>query len=344
MSVAENISIEDEMRALMDNPAVDPAKAAPELEAANDEAAQEVTSPDSRKRDETGKFAKAETKPETQPETPATPETPAAPKVDIPQGVPPAIKAKWETLDPEVRAALVKREEDVHKMFTRHDSELNLGRKMKDVIQPYMPIIQAEGGTPETAVQSLLNTAYVLRTAPAAQKTQLFAQLAQQYGVDLSQIGATPQSQPDGGAYQFQQQLAQLQQQLNPDAIMSRLREQMETDKVQDEVRAFAANPANAHFETVRAEMAALMQSGRAKDLQEAYDAACWANSEIRSTLMAKQEAEKEAKRKAEIETKKRAATSVTGSSGKASSTVADKPKSLEDELRELMSAQEGGL
>jgi hypothetical protein len=343
MSVAENISIEDEMRALMADPSTDPAKATPDPETVNDEVTQEVTSPETRKRDESGKFAKNDNKPENNTETPETPETPPAPKVEIPQGVPPAIKAKWDTLDPEVRAALVKREEDVHKMFTRHDSELNLGRKMKDVIQPYMPIIHAEGGTPETAVQSLLNTAYVLRTAPAAQKTQLFAQMAQQYGVDLSQLGVQ-QSQPDNGAYQFQQQLAQLQEQLNPDAIMSRLRDQMEADKINEEVRAFAANPANVHFDTVRAEMAALMQSGRAKNLQEAYDYACWANPETRSTLLAKQEAEKEAKRKAEIEAKKRAAMSVTGSSGKASSTVADKPKTLEEELREQMNALEAGL
>ncbi len=343
MSVAENISIEDEMRALFDNPAVDPAKAAPEPEDDAGEATQEVTAPASRKRDETGKFAKAEGNQAEPTETPATPETPQAPKVDIPQGVPPAIKAKWETLDAEVRSALVKREEDVHKMFTRHDSELNLGRKMKDIIQPYMPIIQAEGGTPETAVRDLLNTAYVLRTADPQQKAQLFTQIAQQYGVDLSQLGVAQQTQPDPVQQQLRQ-LQQLQQQINPDAIMSRLKEQMEYDKHVSEVKAFAADPANEHFQAVSVEMAALLDSGRAKDLREAYDKAIWANPDIRSMLLAKQEAEKEAKRKSEIVAKKKAATSVTGSAGKPSSTVADKPKTLEDELRELMSAQEGGL
>jgi hypothetical protein len=294
------------------------------------------------------KEADLEDKQAAQPSETASTEKPQPEKqktehTDIPQGVAPAIKAKWDTLDPDVRAAIVKREEDAHKMFTRHDSELNLGRKMKDVIQPYMPIIQAEGGNPETAVQSLLNTAYQLRTGTPQQKAAMIQQIAATYGVDLSYIQPSQTDQPDVVGY-LRQELDSIKKQADPNAILNQLRDEMESDRINQEVKAFAADPANAHFVAVREDMAALLQSGRAKDMREAYDKAIWMNPELRSTLTAKQEADAQAKRKSEIESKKKAAVSVTGSAGIASSTGAKQSKSIEDELREAMMQQEGGF
>lgn len=328
--MAKNITIEEELAALMADPTVDPAmnddNAGNEAESVIDPA--DVADP-----------AQGEPNPEKSSpsaETPATPETPKAPAIEAPQGLPAAVKAKWSNLDPEVQAALKAREDDVHKMFTRNDGELNLGRKMKDIIQPYMQIIHAEGGTPETAVQSLLNTAYVLRTGSPQQKAGLVQQLIQAYGVDTSLMGQ-PQQQAQGNDYAaLQRKLAEIEAKANPEAITRQLREQMETDKINEDVKAFAADPANQHFEAVRLDIASLIHSGAAKTLREAYDKAIWANPDLRSTLLTAQTAEKEAKRKAELEAKKKAAVSVTGSAGKsAGSTGAKQAKSIEEELAE---------
>jgi len=321
--MAENITIEEELAALMADPTSDPAVKTIAVEP--DPA--DVTDP-----------AQGEPNPEKSSpaaETPATPETPKAPAIEAPQGLPAAVKAKWASLDPEMQAALKAREDDVHKMFTRNDGELNLGRKMKDVIQPYMQIIHAEGGTPETAVQSLLNTAYVLRTGSPQQKAGLVQQLIQAYGVDTSLMGHPQQAQGNDYAA-LQRKLAEVEARANPEAITRQLREQMETDKVNEEVKAFAADAANQHYEAVRLDMASMLQSGSAKTLREAYDKAIWANPDLRSTLLTAQTAEKEAKRKAELEAKKKAAVSVTGSAGKsAGSTGAKQAKSIEEELAE---------
>lgn len=345
--MASEISIEDELRALMADASVDPSAAEP---AETTQEPVEVTAPideepkpDTRSRDASGKFAKAEVN--TVDNSVHLDETKTV-ATDAPQAIPPAIRAKWGNLDPDVQQAILKREDEVHKMFTRHDGELNMGRKMKEVITPYMPIIHSEGGTPEGAVQNLLNTAYVLKTGSQEQKLGVIQHIARAYGIDLSAAAQPGQNhQPANELASFRQQLQQIQQQANPDAIISKLRDEMESDRVTQEVQAFAANPANAHFETVKAEMAALLGSGLAKDLREAYDRAVWSNPATRSTLTTAQSADAEAKRRAALGAKKQAAVSVTGSAGSpAGSTGAKNNQSIEAQLRELISVQEGRL
>jgi hypothetical protein len=242
-------------------------------------------------------------------------------------------KAEWATAPDKIRAEVLKREQDMHQALTRHDGELRLGRDMKEIVSPYLPIIQAEGGTPQTAVRDLLNTAYVLRTGSAEQKRALILNTAKQYGVDL---GVQEESEyVDPTIAQLQREIAQLREVSNPQAIESRLRERFEGDKVQSDIAAFAANPANMHFEAVKPIMAALLGNHQAKDLQEAYDMACNANPQIRSTLEAAKSAELEAKRKQEIAQKKRAASSITGSPAVPSNSKVTNPKtSVEDDLR----------
>ena len=237
---------------------------------------------------------------------------PVTPAIEAPQAWTGPMKEKWATLPADVQAEINRRENDFHKMVTSREGELRLGKDMKDVITPYMPIITAEGGNPVAAVQSLLNTAYQLRTGTPQQKAELVRQIAEQYGVDLGQ--ATQQQPQDNYLASLQNEIAQLKQAVNPQAIMSQLQEQQEHVKIQSDISAFAANPANKHFETVKATMAPLLASGRAKDLQEAYDMACYADPTIRSTLLQEQASEQAAKRKAEVIAKKQAAVSVTGS------------------------------
>jgi hypothetical protein len=272
-------------------------------------------------------------------DVPEVPATPVVEKSDAPVALSGAIKAKWNELPEDVRAEWSKRENDIHQMMTRHDGELRLGREMKEVVSPYMAIIQSEGGTPAGAVKDLLNTAYVLRTGSPQQKAHLLRQVAEQYGVDL---GQQPQEQIHPVIAQMQQELQMLRQQANPEVIEKRLQEKMEYANIQSEVSAFAANPANKHFEQVKPMMAPLLASGQAKDMQEAYDMACYANPAIRSTLLAEQNSALEAKRKAELKAKKQASASVTGSPDLTSPSTKAPTKSLEDDLRDQMREARG--
>lgn len=286
-----------------------------------------------RERDETGKFV---AKPETI-EEPVESVAPVEPvetvKVpEAPQSWGQSVKTKWGELPEEVRAEILKREGDIHKAFTSQDGELRLGREIKSVIAPYEAQIRAEGATPTQAVESLLNTAYILRTGTAEQKKALILNTAKQYGVDL---GVGEEEYVDPTIAQLKSEIDNLKRLADPTVIEKTLTQRMESTKIQSDIAAFASDPAHVHFETVKPLMASILGAGQAKDLKEAYDMACMANPTTRSTLEAAKNAELEAKRKQDIQAKKRAASSVTGSPATPSNSKATNPKSsVEDDLR----------
>jgi len=251
---------------------------------------------------------------------------------DAPHSLSSVAKAKWAEVPAEVRKEIARLENERHRAFTAHDGELRMGREMKEVISPYMAIIQSEGGTPTTAVRDLLNTAYVLRTAPAMQKAQLIQQVCQQYGVDLNLLSQA-QSTVDPSIQQLQQELAMLKQQANPDYIQKQLQERMEIDNINNEVKAFASDPANKHYETVKPIMASLLQSGASTNMKEAYEMACKAHPTISSMLAAELQPANKAKPKVDIEAKKKASSSITGSPSAVMPNSGSPNRTLREEL-----------
>lgn len=252
-----------------------------------------------------------------------------------------AVKAKWNELPKEVQAEIKKREDDFHKAMTAHDGELRLGRSIKEISTPYQAIIAAEGGTVEGAFKDLMNTAYVLRTGSPQQKAQVLMQAAQQFNVDLRPYMGGQQNQYNPFAA-MQEEMHRLRQQADPQKIKSELQDEMERDRIKNEIEAFAANPENVYFNAFRPIIGSLIANGRAKNLQEAYEMAIWSDPSIRAEMLQKQETELAAKRKTEIDRKKKASASVTGSPGTASPSAKAPQKSLEDELREQLMASQG--
>jgi hypothetical protein len=265
-----------------------------------------------------------------------------APK--IPAAVPAALKDKFLGADPELRAWIESREADTHKQFTRNDEERNLGKSMRDVITPYMPLITAQGGNPVTAVQSLLNTAYILNTAGPEQKAALFRQLAEQYKVPLEGL-ASPQPFVDPAFETLQQRIDRLERERETEAQAAR---QREGAALASDIAAFAQAPGHEHFEQVKADMAALLNGGRAQDLQTAYDMAIWARPDLRSTLLSQRDREAEQQRiaaaTAAAEAAKRASGSVVGGPGATSPAAPNPNRSLEDEIRAQVAAHSGRL
>lgn len=212
---------------------------------------------------------------------------------------------------------------------------------MKEVVTPYMPTINSLGVTPTVAVQHLLNTDHKLRNGSPEQKMEVVRAIFNDYKIDPSFL--TQQRQPQEQVHpviqQLQQEIAHLKQVANPEAIQNQLQERMEHDKVVSEWNTFAADPKHVHLETVKSDMAALLGSGRAKNYQEAYDSACWSHPEIRSTLLAQQQAEQKAQQQAQVKAKKQASVSISGSPGIASPSSTAPQKSLREELSEQFDA-----
>jgi hypothetical protein len=229
-----------------------------------------------------------------------------------------------------LRAEIAKREQEFEKLATRQDEERNFGKQLKSVIDPYMPIINAEGGNPAAAVQQLLNTAYILRTASPAEKTKAVLQIAQAYGVDLSQA-----SQPQAYVDPLQERIERLEWEKQQQETAAQQREQA---ALASEIEAFAKDPSHPHYDAVKPDMAALLAHGRATSLKEAYDMAVYARPDIRSTLLDAQLRAAEEKRVAEAKAKadqaRRAGGSVNGSPGLAVPNTGAPDRSLREELQ----------
>lgn len=269
--------------------------------------------------------AKAEDKPapaqEAAEASPEASEQEAAPQRDLnrpPASWKPAAKAAWDNLPPEIKAEVHRRESDWFKGQSRIRPDVELGRSIRQTIEPYRMLIEAEGGTPETAISHLLQTAALFRVGTPAQKQAALMQIAQQYAIplpqgDVSQQGyADPQGQfrdPRVDDLLQRAQLAEMQAQAE-----RQRQEQAERQRYEGVVQAWenavdsSGKLLRPYASNVQAEMAAvlpqIMQDTPGlrpeEALQQAYDRAVWAHPEIRPLLLKQQQDEMEAKRRAE--------------------------------------------
>ena len=296
-------------------------------------------------RAEDGKFTKEKVSRESK-QPVATAVAPAAtlPEIKMPRTFAAANAPKWAELSRQQQEFLAKREEDFHKQLTTNDEERIFGRQLREMAAPYTPIIAAENGDIKTAFSQFLNTAYQLRTATPQMKGQLLMQLAQKFGADMR--GASQaQPQVDPQLQGLQQQVQSLQQKIEKEAAFKK---QQEDESIQAQIKAFSDDPKNIHFSEVKAHMAALLKSGIAGDLQEAYDQAVYANPHTRSTLLQQQSSSVEEKRvadkKAKADAAKRAGSSIKGAPGMAASKNGQiVQKDLRSELKAQFAAYRDG-
>jgi hypothetical protein len=260
------------------------------------------------------------------------------PEIAPPQAWTADAKKDWAAIPAHIQAEIIKRENDTHKMFTAREGELRLGREMKDVIDPYISSIKEAGTTPTALIHDLLGTVNTLRNGSEEQKIAVMRNIADGYGVDLNKVIGY-QHNPINQMYQ---ELQGLKQQLSPETIINMLQERESSAKIQSEVEAFAADPKNVHFEKVRPFMQAVLESGQAQDLREAYDMACYAVPEIRSTMLNSVKTDDAAKRRTEIAQKKSAAVSIKGSSSSVQGNASPPDRTLREELEANMASALG--
>lgn len=292
----EVTSIEDDMSSLFDEiqERDEPEAEKPERARAPDgkfTKAEEAEPDKSAKPDKTEKL-KVEPVLETQ-DTTIKPENTPTETIRPPSSWSAAAKAKFAAMDQDVQKEVLKREEDFHKGIESYKARATLGDTLYKEIAPYEAMIRSQGSSPEISIRNLLGVAYQLSTGTPQQKQQVIAQIAQMYGVEMPQPGEdVPQTDPTVAA--LQQEVQRLRQEREQEKY------QMETSTtatLSNEIEAFKADPKNIYFENVRAHMSALLQGGRVKGLQDAYEQATWANPEVRQQLLAQQAKEAEAKR-----------------------------------------------
>lgn len=287
-----------------------------------------------RERDESGKFSQ---------QIPAKPVEKPVVETKAPDSWKAEVKAEWAKVPPAVQAEIARREADMHKTVTSMDAERAFAKEMQTSIMPYMPLINMSQSTPAKAVTELLNYAQILQTGSPQAKGQLLWQLAQRWQADMQRGHPQQANQPQNVIQNLQGEIAQLKTQLTK--LPEGIKQQQEEAQLKSIIDAFSADPKNVHYERVKGVMAALLSNGVAKDMQDAYDRACYADPEIRSTLEAVKSQSAEAKRVADIKAKaekaRNASVSVKGSGGAQAAEVKRPKLSLREEIRANLRASQ---
>ncbi len=348
-----NIDVEDirsTLAAEMEKASATPADDAPLVEPVEAPTGTEAedsppSASDRRERDDQGRFAKAaadkaakeknevpaEQKPaEQKPATEAQTEQAPAPTTSAPPpGWSPASKAAWHEgkLPPSVLADVAKREKQVADGLSKLQSFKPL--------EPYMELARKGNTTLPEALERYVAAEQLLERDPV----QGLRMLAQNYNVDLRQVlggmSAPDQiPQPRQQNYDLAPVLTPIQQEL------AQLRQIVHGDKqaqTQSQVEAFFSDPANRYADNVADEMKYLIETGRAKNLKDAYDQAVWLNPEVRTEVMREQttsqNAAAAARAKDAAAAAKKSGRSING--GPSAGTVATEPKT--DDLRQTL-------
>lgn len=242
-------------------------------------------------------------KPAQKPTAPAPPSEPPEFPVDkAPQSWRAPQRAKWEKLDPDVRQEVMRRERETSRVLGETAQARHLSNQFNEIVQPYQARINSLGVTPLAAVQSLLKADYLLSNAPKAQRAQYMAKLINDYGVDIMELdsalaGKAPADPVDARLEELvQQRLAPLQQFLTQQQQREQAQERQSMTQVTQTVDQMAVDPKYPHFETVRMDMADVLdlaaKRGLYLSLEQAYNRAVAMNPEVSSQVATQQAAD----------------------------------------------------
>lgn len=281
----------------------------PEVEEAPEEGLSDSEEKKGRERDESGKFkskAKEEPKEELEVKEPQKELDPKAEKAETQERIAPPVewsgkaKVRWERLPREVQ-------EQIAQDYKTVSETRNKSSALEQILEPRRHVLTANYGTLEQGVNYLFQMSDFAEKDPKG-----FIQwFAQQRGIALSNDAPRNEQSADPHLSTALQKIQTLEQTLQ--GLQSNIQNQS-TSSLQAQIEAFASDPKHPYFNDVRNHMAALMQGGVVKTMEEAYESACFANPVIRQQLEADRRENEELERKKKAEASRKAAGSIGGS------------------------------
>lgn len=229
----------------------------------------------------------------------------------------------WASMSPVAQKAAIRRETEIQRGLQEAAGPKRFHDEFSQAWRPVEGLFA--GQNPLEVTRSLLQTAAQLRTAPAQDRAAILWKMAQAHGVSVDHLAAVI----DGTGQPIQAQ------QLDTEEIIRRAeeaadkrweaREQQRVEQgARSELAAFVAD--HEFYNDVRLHMQGLLQSRAATTLQEAYEAATYANPKVRAIIQ-QREAAKAAS--AAAPTQRMATTSPRPEP--AAARVASKPSGLDD-------------
>lgn len=278
--------------------------------------------------------------------------TPKAPAVKPPQSWSPAAREKFATLDPEVQKEVIRRDKEVASALQESAEDRKFASSVRQAISPFEAMIRAEGQEVVPVVQDLLRTAYALRNSPPQHKAAIVANIIRGQGIDPALVGQILQGQaPQAGAQPAQAQhfdpnalAAQVQER-----IFKQLEQQREQERMaqhQAEISAFLEDPKNEFAEDLRGMMAFLIDEAAHKGLhltlQQAYDAACERDPQVRGILQQREAAKQANANNASTQRARIASSSIRSQPAGAATAERPEPETLRGALEAAWEASAG--
>lgn len=249
-----------------------------------------------------------------------------------PQSWSPAAREKWSQIPDDLRKEIIRREEAAAVGVRQLNERFAPAVKFVESLGPILQEARDSGVDPTGYISSVMQTERALRTADTKGKFNVLLSLADQYGVPLREIINASVGQE---VLQKGVQPGQPQMTLPPELVREleesrRWRQEQEGSRVQSEIASFSNG--KEFFEDVRGQMADLLQSGVAANLDDAYDKACWADPNIRKVLI---ERERQGQQRTDISQRQQAAGLVNiPSQGAINVKTGNEEESLEDSIR----------
>lgn len=188
-----------------------------------------------------------------------------------------AAAEKWAGVDPAIKAEVLKREQDMFNGLEQYKSRAEIGDRYESVIAEFKPVLEAEQVDPVELFGNFAANHYLLSRGTPEQKLSIATNLMAHYGIDIEavqqRLSAQPQVNPEVEA--LKAEVAALKQGVT--TIATREQEAVRT-QFQQQVEAFASDPAHPYFTEVSEDIAKLLKAGAATSLEEAYDKAVNAN------------------------------------------------------------------
>ena len=250
--------------------------------------------------------------------------------IDPPPNWPQQEQAFFRELPPELQHAYLDRAKHMMADYTRKTQEIARVRQgyqeLERVIAPHVQQWALNGMGPAQAMQQLIALSDYATKSPQ-EFIKYFANLR---GVDLQALAIPAQEEYiDPQVAALQQQLAGVQQQLNytsqAQAYAQQVAQQQQYTQAFEETNGAIDNfasqvgpdgkPLYPYFNQLEEDMSALIETGRAQTLHEAYETAKWANPYTRSKLLAQSRARDNRLTRQRAEQARMAASSITGSS-----------------------------
>ena len=274
--------------------------------AAPQETAAESTARAERARDEAGRFTKAE-RDAQQAASEAQGEAPA-PRLQRPSSWKKDYQAQWDKMvdtDPQMAQYLLEREQQFASGVSTYKAEADRARDIQSLIEPHAPRFQHYGVDSKEYLGRLLKMDEILATGSPQQKMALLQGIAQSVGL-LDAQGQAQEFDQGQQSYvppELLNTVYGLQSKLQ---AIEQANERAEQTRINAEIESFAETAP--FFDELTEEMARLLETGLATNLQDAHKKALRWNDDLFSKYQAEQQqGEEAAKRKAAQETAARA-------------------------------------